>query len=361
MSIIRVTPLLPPPLRTGVSVKPQHVHWQVGRYKEGFSVGPGGVGRRQVWVPERENEQHNLLLDHLFTSLVAAGPDGGFLLQSLRAHVGTGSIAPSSTQTGLQSPLVSTDFVPSGSGDEAIRVSPGVYDIRRVREFTETQVGNQNLTEWGFGRSTANSLMCRELFRDGSGNPIVITPASDQRLRLIYTYRITYTPVTPVPVTLNITGLGTRTGQFLLTRARSGIGGYAGFFFDNDHGDIALMESLIRGAVAAAAAVSGFAGVNALPLDYNDLTPADAGIAVQFVDITYKPNVGRSRKVDLVFAASDFNINIRSLGLALKGYGIGAGYVSTSRLTARLVLDPGNTINKNNLHRLVMNDWEVTW
>ncbi|MCL0127255.1 hypothetical protein, partial [Klebsiella pneumoniae] len=88
-----------------------------------------------------------------------------------------------------------------------------------IREFSESEVGNLNLTEWGFSPSgsAGNNLMSRELFRDGNGNPIAITPASDQRLRLIYKTRITLAPVVAVDASINISGIGVRTGKCVLT------------------------------------------------------------------------------------------------------------------------------------------------
>lgn len=369
MLIIKNT--LPPAPKIGLVVKPQHVHWQVGKYVEKFSIGPGGVGKSKIWTPSRENEQHNLLLDHLFTSLVL-GSNGGFLNQSIRAHVGTGSTAPAASQTGLVSPLVNTDFIPSGESDSYTLVSNGVYDIRRVKEFTEAQVGNQNLTEWGFGRTNANSLMCRELFRDSGGNPITLTPASDQRLRLIYTYRISYTPVSPQNVAPNIAGLGVRTGQFMLGRVRnryefnSYSSNYAGLGFWNstsggnvlDGGDILLMETLVRGAGINWVALIGVASSQAASLSYDDTSTYSISPAQTSAGITMKTNVGRSRKFDMVFTNNNFNFAIRTLGFAIYA---AANSLGSTIFTAKLVFDAGQEINKTNLYKLVMNDWEITW
>lgn len=370
--MLLVEELLPPAPKIGLVVKPQHVHWQVGKYVEKFSIGPGGVGKSKIWVPSRENEQHNLLLDHLFTSLAPAGANGGFLPQSVRAHVGTGSTAPSASQTGLVSPLVNTNFIPSGESDSYTLVSDGVYDIRRVKEFTEAQVGGQNLTEWGFGRTTTNSLMCRELFRDSGGNPITLTLASDQRLRLIYTYRITYTPVTPQAVAPNIAGLGVRTGQFMITRARnryefnSNSDNYAGLGFWNsqmggvvlDGGDLLMMETLVRGAGINYAALVGVASTQAASTNYNDTGTYSISPTQSPVGLNLKTNVGRSRKFDMVFTNNNFNFLIRTLGLAIYAT---ATTIGSAHFTAKLIFDAGQEINKTNLYKLVMNDWEITW
>jgi len=356
---MRIRELLPPAPQLGIQVRPQHVHWQVGKYSERFSIGPGGVGKQQLWVPKQENEQHNLLLDHLFTVLAPAGPYGGFLPQSQRAHVGTGTAAPVATQTGLIGPLANTDFVPSGESDSSTFISNGVYDIRRVKEFAETQVGNQNLAEWGFGGSTTNSLMCRELFRNSAGDPIILTPASDQRLRLIYSYRLSYSPVTPITVAPDIAGLGVRTGQFMLTREKAtGIFNYAGIYFSNQ-GDLILGEMLVRGAdLGVVAPIAGGFNTRAL-LDYND------GILYNYAGSTQPPagiafliNVGRSRRFNIEFSSNNFNGTIATIGVHIIP---NLANRSGGFPTLRLVFDVGQEIAKNNLHRLVMNNWQITW
>jgi hypothetical protein len=82
-------------------------------------------------------------------------------------------------------------------------------------------VGGLNLTEWGFSpvSSYNGPLMTRELFQRRLGNPIVLTLATDQRLRLIYRYKVTVSPTSPQNVSVNIggDGPGIRTAKFLLT------------------------------------------------------------------------------------------------------------------------------------------------
>jgi hypothetical protein len=95
---IVVRPILPPPLEIGARIRPQWLHWQVGRYREKLSFGPGGEGKARIWVPEREGEQHNLILNQFYDTLI---PQYGFIGSSQYAAVGTGSTAPDPTQTQL--------------------------------------------------------------------------------------------------------------------------------------------------------------------------------------------------------------------------------------------------------------------
>jgi hypothetical protein len=168
---IVVWPILPPPLEIGARIQPQWLHWQVGRYREKLSFGPGGEGKAKIWVPEREGEQHNLILTQFYDSLI---PQYGFVGSSQFAAVGTGSTAPDPSQTQLANEIGTsssprrTNFVPAGSSNEIEALATyGEYNIRRVFEFTEAQVGGLNLTEWGFSPvgSYNGPLMTRELFQ----------------------------------------------------------------------------------------------------------------------------------------------------------------------------------------------------
>jgi len=219
---IVVRPILPPPLEIGARIRPQWLHWQVGRYLEKLSFGPGGKGKADIWTPEREGEQHNLILNQFYNSII---PQYGFIGSSQYAAVGTGSTAPNASQTQLASEIGTstsprrTNSVPTGESNEIEALATyGEYNIRRVLEFTEAQVGGLNLTEWGFSPvNTYNGpLMTRELFRDGNGNPTVLTLAADQKLRLIYRYKVTVSPTTPQNVSVNIggDGPGIRTAKF---------------------------------------------------------------------------------------------------------------------------------------------------
>jgi hypothetical protein len=262
----------------------------VGRYREKLSFGPGGEGKAKIWVPEREGEQHNLILNQFYDSLI---PQYGFVGSSVYAAVGTGSTAPAATQTQLANEIGTsssprrTDFVPTGESNEieALATS-GEYNIRRVLEFSEEQVGGLNLTEWGFSpvSSYNGPLMTRELFRDGSGNAVVLTLAEDQRLRLIYQYKVTVSPTSAQDVSVNIggDGPGIRTAKFLLTGMFSTHDppstyenvNYYGIWlssFDSDYrqrrGDLIVVDALARGGYTGGVGTVGISTGEA-PLTY---------------------------------------------------------------------------------------------
>jgi len=367
---IVVRPLLPPPLEIGARIRPQWLHWQVGRYRDKLSFGPGGEGRAKVWVPEREGEQHNLILTQFYDSLI---PQYGFVAPSMYAAVGTGSTTPEPTQTQLANEIGSasapkrTNNVPTGesSAIEAL-ATHGEYNIRRVFEFTETQVGGLNLTEWGFSPvNTRNGpLMTRELFRDGLGNPVVLTLATDQRLRLIYRYKVTVSPTTPQAVSVNIggDGPGIRTAQFVLTGRVLPTGIYMDAQMINGSapsdrgGDLIIVDVLAQAGTEGGV---GQAGVSAYaaPLTYIHTTDY-MNVADPKKYLSYNAPVGRSRTASLLFQSGEALVKIRSVILNAN-----MGSASDPRITpgGNLVFDAGQEFTKDNLHKLLIANWQVTW
>ncbi len=365
---IVVRPILPPPLEVGVRAKAQWLHWQVGRYREKLSFGPGGEGRAKVWVPELEGEQHNMILSQFYDSLI---PEHGFIIPSLYAAVGTGSTAPDPTQTQLANeigpPSWRAEFPPLGIEDEIEALAtPGEYNVYRVREFPETVVGGLNLTEWGFSPFSYRNgaLMTRELFRDGSGNPVVLTLAADQGLRLIYRYKVAVSPTTPQNVSVNIggDGPGTRTAKFMLTGASS-----VGAVHDRCRlpgpqrgGDLVLVSVLAQGTIAEG--IDGGVGTvafsnEAVPLTYI-LSESDYSISITLAGkrLSYEAPVGRSRAASVLLQASENAATIKSV--VLNGF----LYSPTSVIpTGNLVFDDGQEFTKDDLHKLFIGYWQVTW
>lgn len=351
--VVRVRPLLPPPLQIGARLEPQHMHWQLGHYVEDLSFGPGGRGRRKRWVVDREAEQHNIVLTQTYDSLI---PVYGFLSLNTYAVVGTGSTPPDPTQTGLANERVRTLVTPSGdiSGLPSVnREANGVYKIAVAREFTESQVGNANLTEWGFspsGSSGAN-LMSRELFRDGNGTPIVITPASDQRLRLIYAIRLSISPVVAVPHTIDISGIGLVSGLFIMW------GGYSGMC---PHSDLAVVNGMARGSNTVQ--IGGC--VYNLSLLVGESRPATSyGGNSQFYGnnrsaskgIQYAAYVQGSRQrktTPITYLSSEANYTIR--GIVISGE-------SDARLGANFAIDESSAFTKTDLYKLTIGEWTLAW
>lgn len=346
-----VRPLLPPPPTFGARLQPQHLHWQVGRYKERLTSGPGGLGRGKVWVVEREAEQHNLVLNQTYDSLMA---QYGITSLTSYAAVGTGSTPPSPSQTGLANEVRRTnrnDAKGSGTFSYA-RVANGVYEQTVIREFLESEVGNLNLTEWGFSPSgsAGNNLMSRELFRDGNGNPIVITLASDQRLRLIYKTRITLAPVVAVDASINISGIGVRTGKYVLTLSAGGSGGR--------YPDLVVVEVAMTGNVVNSGGDPSISYRNVylhsvqLPISYTDTTTSPSGsLGNKWPGLQSYAANSRQRKTNpTTFLSNEANGTIRTIGL---GPYLGGGF--------RFVLDSGQEITKTNLYKLTIGEFALTW
>lgn len=349
-----VRPLLPPPPQFGARLQPQHLHWQVGRYKERLTSGPGGLGRGKVWVVEKEAEQHNLILTQTYDVLIGKY---GFHSLANYAVVGTGSTPPDATQKGLVAEVARTSAGVSGDPDTIERQStsgPGVgtFIITVKREFTEAQGGGKNLTEWGFSPSDSagGNLMTRELFRDGQGNPVVISLASDQRLRLIYAYRFSYSPNAGAPqdASINIANLGTFTGKVFATR-------------HHDPGGNSDLYLLSWWATAYSENVGSF--TNSLyfcPLDgYKE-----PGLDVQLVGhgsfgkrITGEmfTAITRGRKINAItIPANDYNHDIY-------GFAIIRHYFMESIGGFALAFDNGVKFTKSNLYKLVVGEWTLTW
>jgi len=376
---IVVRPILPPPLEIGARIRPQWLHWQVGRYREKLSFGPGGEGRAKIWVPEREGEQHNLILTQFYDTLI---PQYGFIGSSQFAAVGTGSTTPNPSQTqlvneiGTSSSPRRTNSVPSGESNEIEALATyGEYNIRRVLEFTEAQVGGFNLTEWGFGPTNAHNgpLMTRELFRDGLGNPIVLTLATDQRLRLIYRYKVTVSPTSLQSVSVNIggDGPGIRTAKFLLTGMFSTLGPHNAYYTANyfginlsssnstyrqRRGDLLVVDALARGGYTGGLGTVGFSS-NAAPLTYIHGTEAFSTNHPN-KGLWYDPPSGRSRKASILLQTTEHVITIKSVVLNGNPY---ANEYARASPTVNLVFDSGQEFTKDNLHKLLIAYWQVTW
>jgi hypothetical protein len=320
------------------------LHWQVGRYKERIVSGPGGLGRGRIWVPEKEAEQHNLVLTQTYDSLI---PVYGFVELSRYAVVGTGSTIPDPSQTGLVNEVARTnaDTSPPLSGnDEPVN---GQAVITRVREFTEAQVGGRNLTEWGFSPvgAAGNNLMCRELFRDGLGNPVVLTLATDQRLRLIYKHSFSYTPAigTAQDVSVNINGIGVKTAKLFLSRY------HYSELTRMEH--IYLLDEWSRGygtdtyhAVLSNAVTPG---PDTSPVNkYSDWLNLNT---LGFTQIT------RGRKINArTFGATEANRTWYGLTLV-------RGSRTTERGVIFLAFDPGQEFAKDSRYKMVVNEWVLTW
>lgn len=329
----------PPPPTIKVTHEPHEMFWQLLNAK-------GHV------VREAESPVHNLVLDQARDTLAALY---GFSQQSAYAVVGQGSGTPQPTDTGMTVEKARTNSVPSGEADSTTRVSNGVYNVRRVKQFTNVQVGNQNLTHWGFsGASGAgNNLMCLEQFKDGGGIPITLTPDADQQLRLIYVSRITVGPVVPTAGSINIANIGNRTGQFIALGDGSI---YLGSF---PNSDIGMLDKVASGGAYGS---SGNADAwrfwvrpNAFALAYGTNTGEQStGTDKAMTYAAYAPGSKQRLVNELIYSSNEANHVIRSLGFALQSGG-------NRSYGFAFVFDNGQEFTKSNLNELRLTGWGVSW
>jgi hypothetical protein len=318
----------PPAPRFGVSLRPHEMHWQT-------LASDGRILR------EAEQPIHNLVLNQAWDSLIA---QHGFSNLNRYAVVGTGSTAPAANQTGLTAEAARTNTGVSGQPDTVTRVSNGVYEITRYREFSEAQVGGLNLTEWGWSPVAAagNNLMSRELFRDGGGNPITLTLATDQKLRLIYKTRITLGPVSAAHA-INIANLGNYTGTAKLFRY------YQIGITTVDNMDLSLADAWAAGATLYVC-VDSLANPN---WGYNSNVANWANISLKAAAPQAYAN-DRKRVIPAVtFPSNEANQNITRI------------FIKTSNLpddaSSALQFWLDTPFTKDNLHKLIIGQWQLSW
>jgi hypothetical protein len=305
-----------------ISVKPQYMAWQIVEEKSGLIV--------------KEGKQHNLVL----TQASEQYPLYGFSGVTNFAVVGTGSTAPNVAQTGLTSESVRTNTVPSGESDSVTQFANGVFDIRKVRQFTAAQVGGLNLAEWGFSPvvGTGANLAVRELFRDGGNNPIVVTPSATQLLRLIYVSRVTFAPLSAVG-SVNVAGVGNRTGTLFLTNQC-----------------YTAIDAFVRGAarmrfleqnITASYAASGFFGGGSP--QYNAYERGANALA-------YVANSKTRSYNGVLFDENAANVTCYGFGLSDRT----DPFLSVN-VGAFFKFDAGQEFTKTNLYRLTVQQFGVTW
>jgi len=331
--------LTPPPPMIHVRQEPHEMFWQI-------------LDRHGRVVREADSPIHNLVLNQGRDTLVA---QYGFTQQSRYAVVGQAPGVPQPTDTGMTVEQARTDFVPSGESDTVTRVSPGVYNVRRVKQFTAAQVGNKNLTHWGFSGSATpgNNLMCLEQFKDSSGNPITLTPDADQQLRLIYISRITVGPVVATPGSINIVNIGNRTGKFVA------LGDGEGYTANLANSDIGMLDKIASGGLFGSSGNTSQWGFwlrpNPFTLDYNNNTVEYATGSIKTPSIAaYTPGSKQRLINELIFTSNEANFTIRAMGFAWhfvnpRGYAFG------------FVFDPGQEFTKTNLYELRLTGWGVSW
>jgi len=337
----------PPRPRIGARVSAHYMRWELGRYRERITAGPGGIGRRGIWTPDRAAEQHNMVLDNAFELV----PTAGFSQLNMYAVVGTGSTAPSASDTTLEAETAASGgSPPSGESDTITEdTSSYTYTIQRVREFSEADVGGKNLTEWGWRPSSSGTLMSRELFRDGNGDPATLTLDADQRLRLIYSIAVQVTPAvnTGQSQTFSLTNYGDFNGQWWVARF-------------NSKAPLVLADYIARG---MGAIFGGGNGAYWMPL-VDSMQPGDSVVnkadVQNSIALEYEPYVAGSRKRTVSEATVGVDVwNHDIYGIAI---GIGGRYSGIYVSYDGLYFDYADHFTKDNLHKLIINQFDgISW
>lgn len=318
---------IPPFVKSSVTLEAQHLLVQLVDSRTGILL----------WESE---PMHNLVLNQGKEQLASVA------IENIAAYavVGTGNAAPVATDTGLQTELVRTNYN-GGISDSVAEVSTGTFEFTRTRQFTAAQVANQNLTEWGFSysNSAGANLAVRELFRDTGGNPVTITPGAGQDLRLIYKYRVSVGPTTGQAASINIAGIGVRTGQTLV--------------FKNDlYGNPNIVNQLSAFMRGDNNQVNLYVYAGTIPLNYNAAAapvpgsyPPSDSITLNWSSYT---NGSRQRLSNsFVFDSSKANQTIKGLTVSQGNYGI----------VMIFQLDTGQEFTKDNLHSLTLDPWTINW
>lgn len=296
---------------------------------------------------KQEGEQSNLVLDsgldHVASYSIVTNGGAGV---ARYAAVGTGSTAPATSQTGLDSEIARTSTlgVVSYPG-VTTETANGVFEHKIDREFGFAEA-NGNLTEWGFSPGSAGtSLFCRELFRDGSNNPITVTKTSSEKLRLTYTLTITFTPVTAQAANFTITDLGAKVGTFCVAKSSASLVHNLPEFFSR------YMRALVG------------TGTDTIRCAYTSsrLSPSYAiGLVTpsSYATPTFSAFVSGTWERTISFTADTGSWNATNYSWTLAGAEAGGtirvqGYVFS--------FDVGEQFVKDNLHTLSVDLFTITW
>lgn len=281
----------------------------------------------------QQGHQHNLLTDAGMN--IFATRD--FTYNFIQLAVGDGNRPPAVTDTALVSEVGRVQGNVLSFYGAAHRVADGVYRASNVVEFDYSQ-GNGNLQEWGlFGLFTTEVATVRELFRDGNGAPVVLTKTNAVKLRLTYTVQLSIGPVIPQPFSINIPGLGQKTGTFCWVdgnRAADQITGIIDGMFSGS-GNMQASVTAENVQLAHETMIGGFGGLRPVPL-----TPKP--YVVGSYRRAYKTNMD----------TQDGNGVIRFIGT--RGQYWMEGFV--------IRFDDGQEISKDDLHKLNIDElFSVSW
>jgi hypothetical protein len=248
----------------------------------------------------------NLVLD---AGLDMVGSGGtGYAQLSTACAIGTGNAAPAVGQTTLQAQSAFTVTYLLGAGNFGTNnPSPHIFEFKRTYDFLEGSL-NGNYSELGFGPAgSANMPLFSRLLIQVGGVPAAITVTSAQRLRLVYTVTVTFSPITDTAFALNFGGnIGAITGVYKMQNVSSQIKTFSsGNAFNNqgiilDGGGSGGWFTAADGAALSAVGAQTVRNTNAF---------SKLGTASAYVAGTYQ------RDKSVTFAVTEANGTIQSFGL----------------------------------------------
>jgi hypothetical protein len=121
-------------------------------------------------------------------------------------------------------------------------------------------------------------------------------------------------------------------------------------------GDLLVVDALARGGYTGGLGTVGFSS-NAAPLTYIHGTEIFSTNGNN-KGLSYDPPSGRSRRASVLLQTTEQVITIKSVVLNGNLYTDSASRTSP---TINLVFDDGQEFTKDNLHKLLIAYWQVTW
>lgn len=254
--------------------------------------------------------------------------------------VGTGSTAPATTDRQLVAEVARTSNLYQSQGTTT--PSTGVFEISTYHEFGfGAAVGN--LTEFGYSpvSSGVATMSIRALFRDGLGNPIVVTVSADEKLRIKHVLQVTISPTVATAGQFDIAGIGTITGQFLFNKTNSN----AENFMSNTWGLGAVLRAYMLEAIISPVAAPD-------PLLYDTLMPFESSSPTKAVTSSYLAG-SYKRLLSVSLGTGEANITHRKYSLQRAAGSEPGLWV--------FALDAASYYTKDNQHTLDLDLFEISW
>lgn len=268
----------------------------------------GLTGHFTIDVHNPETGKHRTYeFENLITNggLERMGSTGGSFEVISHVQVGTGSTAPSVTDSALNNFLASTGKGGSGAPTYTYNaVYGGSPTFHTEGTFTwrfDQGAAAGNLSEIGVGWASGG-LFSRALIVDGSGNPTTITVAAIEFLTVTYKLRM-YPPTTDVTGSISMGG----TTYDYTIRAASAGGQY--------------WSSVGRAAFGSVSGVEGFSEAFAYTGDIGAVSGGPTGTISAAKAVTFSAySAGSLKRVaNISCSISEWNLSIRSVLLGVSG------------------------------------------